>query len=240
MLDWVVERLTHNKQAPPAPGRIPGSTSGPKKSQRAQNELYHHPSWSPRNLSACVVISVRPCMRFIIAPAVCLRLTCLPEGCVKCVWPKKPPCGCVPLCPRWTSPCQHAPSASVLTLLLARSPDEGGSSKNNRAFSRTRSHKKNASPLTHSSHWLSSHLFARQHAATVEGDETGEEAGDECRWLRAASMGLITPNNDNSSNYLREMRRVMGVMMGMVMGMLPSTSRIRWVTLSFFFLRLKG
>lgn len=91
--------LEHLSCSPPPPGASQAplfTTSGPKKSQQAQNELYHRPSWSPCNLSA---ISVCPCMRFIIALAVCLSLTCLPEACVKCVWPKKPPCGCVPLCP---------------------------------------------------------------------------------------------------------------------------------------------
>lgn len=50
------------------------------------------------HLAICLhVISV--CLHvFIIAPAVCLRLTCMPEHYVKWVWPKKLPCGCALLC----------------------------------------------------------------------------------------------------------------------------------------------
>lgn len=91
-------------------------TTGLEKSHQAQNELYHCKSWPQYSLSTCVVISV--CLHvFIIAPAACLRLTCLPATCVKCVWPKKPPCGCVLLCMLaacvWTSGAEPLPTLAI-------------------------------------------------------------------------------------------------------------------------------
>lgn len=147
------------------PWRIPDSTfttSGLEKSHQAQNELYHCSSWPPRNLSACVVISV--CLHvFIIAPAVCLRLTCLPEHYVKWVWPKKLPCGCMLLC-LLAAGMQTLGDEPLPTLAICqrpcsapwvRSPGEECQAK---ITGHTHMHT-DGFPQACSSHWLYSHLL---------------------------------------------------------------------------------
>ncbi len=126
----------------------------------------------------CAVISVFLHV-FISAPAVCLRLTCLPAPCVKCVWPKKLPCGRVLLCllaagvrHRGPSPCQHSPSANVLAVLLVRSPGgECRAKKQQTPLEHSSAHTHTHTRITHthrdthwfswthSSHWLFSHLL---------------------------------------------------------------------------------
>lgn len=152
-------------------------------------------------MSVCVLIIV--CLHvFISAPAAYLRLTCLPAPCVKCVWPKNPPCGCMLLC--WMaagvqheglSPCQHPPSANVLAAVLVRSPggerwakttDSSGTEwHKSHKWKHTGSHKHIY--LTHSSH-----MSCSSTAVTVEDDGTGKDADDKCQWLNNRNC-----NNDN-------------------------------------------
>lgn len=169
-------------------------------------------------VSTCVVISMY-LRGFISAPAVCLRLTCLPAPCVKCLWPKKAPCGCVLLCllaagvwRRGQGPCQHSPSANVLAALLVRSPGGGYQEK-----------KQQQTPLEHT-HWhrlVPKNTFVsvtlltalvHQHAATAEADGTGEDADDRGQSLTLNRLNDLMMFN-NGNNYLSSLKTFTGVRM---------------------------
>lgn len=156
-------------------------------------------------MSTCV--EIRVCLHvFVSAPAVCLRLTCLPAPCVKCVWPKKPPCGCGLLCllaagvwHQAPSPCQHSPSANVLAMLLVRSPGREWKQQtpmehNSAHTNHTQTH--TGSQWTRSSHRLFSHFLLINMQRLLRAMEL-EKRHDKCLWLWTTLIGLMMVNNDD-------------------------------------------